>query len=103
MSSFIAIHIISNIEKIIKQKERTLKHNGFYYFDIPIRDTDKKLVNRVNRWCPYIKGDVLPVSWYLLNGGTLLKIFTKLKNNEFYIYKKIDGKDSKVRIKNEVK
>lgn len=102
MSNFIAIHLVSKIEKIVKQKEGVLKHSGFYYFNDPILDSRNGIVNRVNRWAPYLKEKVLPASWYSLKGSTLVQIFKRLKDNEFYIYKEVDGKDCKVRLKKNV-
>lgn len=101
MMNFIAIHLVSKIEKTLKQKEGVLKHDGFYYFNEPIKD-GTRVVNRVNRWAPYIKEQVLPASWYSLKGSILVQIFKRMKDNEFYIYKEIDGKDCKVRLKKNV-
>ena len=101
MMNFLSVHLVHKIEETVKKKQSVLKHEGFYYFDEPIKD-GKKVINRINRWCPYIKEQVLPASWYSLSGKTLAQIFKKLKNNEFYIYKEIDGKDCKVRLKKNV-
>ncbi len=101
MMNFIAIHLVHKIESEVKKKQGILKHDGFYYFNDPIKD-GKRMVNRVNRWAPYRKDEILPCSWYTLRGGTLMSIFNNLKNNEFYIYKKVEGKDCKVRLKKDV-
>jgi hypothetical protein len=100
MSNFIARHIISKIESEIKKKQSILKHESFYYFDIPVSNGVKK-INRFNRWNPYMTEEILPYSWYTLQGGTLVEILDKIKNNKFYIYKKVNGKDCKTRIRNE--
>lgn len=98
--NFISLHLVKKIEKLISDKQLSLKHEGFYYFDQPISD-GRRIINRVNKFAPYIKEEILPVSWYSLKGDTLMRIFFLIKNNQFYIYKKIKGKDYKVRLKNE--
>lgn len=100
MSNFITRHIISKIESEIKKKQAILKHESFYYFDTPINN-GKKSINRFNRWNPYMKEEILPSSWYSLDGKVLIEILDKIKNNKFYIYKNINGKDCKTRIRNE--
>lgn len=97
--NFISIHLVHSIEKILKEKQGQLKHDGLYYFDVPIINDDG-VINRLSRWTPYKKGSESSCSWYSLKGGTLIKILNKLKNNEFYIYKKIENRDCKIRLKN---
>ncbi len=96
--NFIKTHLIAKIEEQVKHKQAVLKHNHFYYFDRPIIE-DKKIIDRVNRFNPYRKDEILPSSYYSLKGGTLVDIFNQLKNNDFFIYKNIDGKSYKTRIK----
>lgn len=97
--TFIERHLIDKINDQLKQKQAILKHDHFYYFDEPVRNK-KKLIDRLNRYNPYFKEEILPSSWYSLDGSTLREIYFKLKNNEFYIYKKMkDGKSYKTRIK----
>jgi hypothetical protein len=48
-----------------------------------------------------MKEEILPSSWYSLDGKVLIEILDKIKNNKFYIYKKVNGKDCKTRIRNE--
>lgn len=97
--NFITKHLIEKINEQIKQKQATLKHEHFYYFDEPIKDR-KRFIDRINRWNPYIKNEVLPSTWYAMNGNALHELYSKLKKNQFYIYKKLDGKSHKIRIKN---
>lgn len=106
--NFITKHLIEKINEQIKQKQATLKHEHFYYFDEPIKDR-KRFIDRIfdngsvwcgNRWNPYIKNEVLPSTWYAMNGTALHELYSKLKKNQFYIYKKLDGKSHKIRIKN---
>lgn len=97
--NFILKHLIEKIYEEIKKKQTILKHDHFYYFDEPIKD-GKRQIDRVNRWNPYVKNEVLPTSWYSLKGGSLVDAYKKLKNNDFYIYKNLDdGKSYKTRIK----
>jgi len=97
--TFIERHLIQKINDQIKQKQSVLKHEHFYWFDEPIKH-NKKVIDRINRWNPYYKDEILPSSWYSFSGSVLREIFFKLKNNDFYIYKKLDdGKSYKTRIK----
>jgi hypothetical protein len=97
--NFIKIHLIERIQEQIKQKQATLKHDHFYYFDEPIKDK-KKIIDRFNRWNPYHEDEILPYTWYSMDGKSLHELYCKLKYNQFYIYKKLDGKSYKTRIKN---
>jgi hypothetical protein len=98
--NFITRHLIEKINEQIKHKQAVLKHDHFYYFDEPIKDK-KKIIDRVNRWNPFVKNEVLPSTWYAMDGTALHELYLKLKNNEFYIYKQLeDGKSYKTRIKN---
>lgn len=99
MVSFIERHLITSITEKVKEKQKILKFNGFLYFDESIPD-GKKEINRVNEFNPYPKEEVLPLSWYFIRPLSLAKIYMKLKSNQFYIYKEIDGKSHKMRIKN---
>jgi hypothetical protein len=99
MITFISRHLVKNIEDQIREKMKILKHNSFLYFDDSIQDS-KKLINRVNGINAYGKEEVLPTSWYTLHPKTLIKIYENLKYNKFFIYKTIDGKSHKMRIKN---
>ena len=49
------------------------------------------------------KEEILPVGWYALEGNILLGIYDKLKSNEFFFYKRIEGKSYKARLKKNVK
>jgi len=99
MISFIEKHLITSITQQVKEKQKILKFNGFLYFDETISD-GKKEINRVNESSPYPKEEVLPLSWYFIRPASLAKIYLRLKLNQFYIYKEIDGKSHKMRIKN---
>ena len=95
--NFITKHLVSRIQEEVKTKEKILKHDGFLMLDEPVQDT--KLINRLNRYSPYPKEELIPISWYFLKGKTILEIYSKVKRNEFFIYKLLDGKNHKMRIK----
>lgn len=98
--NFITRHLIDKIGEQLRLKQATLKHEHFYYFDEPIKD-GKRIIDRVNRSYPFVKEEILPITWYALDGSSLREIYMKLKYNQFYTYKKLeDGKSYKTRIKN---
>ena len=101
--NFITRHLIDKIEEELKKKQAVLKHDHFYYFDEPIKDGKKHIryIDRINRSYPFVKDEILPITWYALDGSSLRELYMKLKYNQFYIYKKLDdGKSYKTRIKN---
>jgi hypothetical protein len=98
--NFITRHLIDKIGEQLILKQATLKHEHFYYFDEPIKD-GKRIIDRVNRSYPFVKEEILPITWYALDGTSLMEVYLKLKHNKFYVYKKLeDGKSYKTRIKN---
>lgn len=99
--SFIKIHIISKIFTMIKNRQEVLKYDGFFYFNDIIESKNRK-INRINCSNPfaYEKEEIIPISFYTLDGQILMEIFKRLKANDFYIYKRMeDGKDYKIRLK----
>jgi hypothetical protein len=101
--NFITRHLIDKIGEQLRLKQATLKHDHFYYFDEPIKDgkNHKRIIDRVNRSYPFVKEEILPITWYALDGTSLMEVYLKLKHNKFYVYKKLeDGKSYKTRIKN---
>jgi hypothetical protein len=96
--NFISMHLVKKIQEQVEQKSKILSTNRFIYFDEVIDDRKKK-IDRVDRYNPYAKEEVLPLSWYLLSPKTLVKIYENLKTNKFYSYRLIDSKSHKVRIK----
>ena len=103
--SFITIHLVAKVKDLIKDRQKSLRHNGFFYFNEPIvvKTKDKKkpiIINRVNSDNPYEKEQILPLSFYYIGGTGLSEVYKKLKENDFFIYKKLeDGKDYKIRLK----
>lgn len=99
--SFIKIHIISKIFTMIKNRAETLKYDGFFYFNEPIL-FDGKEIDRVGSYniFAFETEQIMPISFYTLNGQVLIQIFKKLKSNDFHIWKTMeDGKDYKIRLK----
>ncbi len=99
--NFITQHIIRVIENEIDNKRKLTTATNFYYFNEPIKDGDK-IINRVSRFNPFQKEEIVPIGWYGLSGNTLIQIYDKLKNNEFFFYKIIEGKSYKARLKKNV-
>jgi len=95
---FIRTHLISKIKSSVKEKQKILKFDGFFFLDNPIED-GKKTINRLNQWSIYPKEELIPLNWYQLQGTSLLDIYSQLKENNVYIYKLLDGKSHKMRIK----
>lgn len=101
MADFIRPLLITKIRELVKEKESILKNEGFLFLDKNIEDkkTTSKIINRVNKDNIFLKESILPISWYSVNGSSLLDVYSQLKDNSFYIYKIIDGKSHKMRIK----
>jgi len=98
MTDFLRSHLINKIKCQIKEKENILKYNGFFFLDKPI-DDGKKIINRLNKYSAYPKEELLPLNWYTIKGTSLLEIYSQLKDNKFYIYKVLEGKSHKMRIR----
>ena len=96
--NFISRHIISSISKMIMEKQKILNHDGFYYFDKAVTN-DNYIIDRVNKWNPYKKEDILPVSWYSIRPKVLVEIYFIFKFNRVYVFRKNGDKVYKVRTK----
>lgn len=104
MHSFITRHIIDSIEELIYDKKAILNQKqGFCYLDEPIKTRINRniTINRVDKYA-YAEGETLPISWYILNGGDLLKIYRALKDNKFFVNREIDGVIYKSRLKKQI-
>jgi len=95
---FIKTHLITKIKDQVKEKQNILKFDGFLFLDKDITDGAKK-INRLNKWNVYPKEELIPLNWYQIKGGSLLEVYSQLKDNSYYIYKILDGKSHKMRIK----
>lgn len=96
---FIRTHLVTKIKNSVKEKQKILNFEGFFYLDDPIED-GKKIINRLNQYSVYPKEELLPINWYQLKGSSLSGVYSQLKENNVYIYKMLDGKSHKMRIKN---
>jgi hypothetical protein len=99
--NFIKKHLIDKIKKEVNRKQDSVNFNGFFYFDSPISYNIGKnpvLINRINRERFYQQEEILPLAWNI-KGGPLMEIFFKIKNDEFYFYKKVNDKEHKIRFK----
>lgn len=98
--NFIKNHLIKKIKDEVNRKQDSVNFNGFFYFNDIIEDNLKKWkINRVNREnvFPYERAFYLPLN--SIGGSALIKIYDKLKKNEFYFYKKVNGKEYRIRLK----
>jgi hypothetical protein len=98
--NFITKHTIGKIFDMVRDRQMILKYDGFLYFNDPVK-SNGKVINRINLSFAYEKEQVLPVSLYHLQGSALMEIYQRLKLNEFFVYKRVDGRDYKIRLKNE--
>ncbi len=98
MANFITLHMVGKIFDTVRVKQRALGHDGFLYFNEVI-GAGKIRINRINSYFPYEKEQIVPTSLNSLRGDALMEIYDKLNSNEFYVYKKIDGRDCKMRLK----
>jgi hypothetical protein len=95
---FIRTHLIAKIKDQVKEKQSILDFDGFLFLDSDILDGAQK-INRVNKYNLYPKEELLPMNWYNVKGASLLEVYSQLKDNKFYVYKLLNGKSHKMRIK----
>jgi hypothetical protein len=97
MTNFLTEHTINRIIKEVIDLNVESQNKNFLFFDEPITEDDY-IIDRVNTHSPYQLEEILPLSWYLLKGTTLLKIHRKLKERKVYVPKNINGTTYKIRI-----
>jgi hypothetical protein len=85
-------HLIDRIETIVKNKMYLLDNPSMIYLERKIGDID-----RINVF-PY-GIDNFPISWWSIDGKSLLSLKAILDQNDFYAYKMIDGKRMKIKLK----
>jgi hypothetical protein len=95
--NFLTEHTINRIIKEVIDLNVESQNKNFLFFDEPIIEDDY-IIDRVNIHSPYQFEEILPLSWYLLKGTTLLKIHRKLKERKVYVPKNINGTTYKIRI-----
>ena len=96
---FIKTHLLSKIKQQVKEKQDILKFDGFLFLDKDVNSRGDKKINRLNKYNLYQKEELLPLNWYETKGNSLLEVYTQLKDNNFYIYKLLNGRSHKMRIK----
>jgi len=97
MTNFLTEHTINRIIKEVIDLNVESQNKNFLFFDEPIIEDDY-VIDRVNTHSPYQLEEILPISWYLLKGSTLVKIHRKLKERKVYVPKNINGTTYKVQI-----
>lgn len=94
--NFIKNHLIRKIEDQIEKKHFIIGSHVFIYFNTPLNDELFGSIDRVNRWAPFVKDEILPYRWSLLKGKTLLNIFLDFKNNKVHY---LTNSGQKVKLK----
>jgi hypothetical protein len=97
MTNFLTEHTIGRIIKEIIDLNMESQNKNFLFFDEPIIEDDY-VIDRVNTHSPYQFEEILPLSWYLLKGSTLVKIHRKLKERKVYVPKNLNGTTYKIQI-----
>jgi hypothetical protein len=97
MTKFLTEHTINRIIKEVIDLNVEAKNKNFLFFDELIIEDDY-VIDRVNTHSPYQLEEILPLSWYLLKGSTLVKIHRKLKERKVYVPKNINGTTYKIQI-----
>jgi hypothetical protein len=95
--NFLTEHTINRIIKEVIDLNVESENKNFLFFDEPIIEDDY-IIDRVNTHSPYQLEEILPLSWYLLKGSTLVKIHQKLKERKVYVPKNINGTTYKIQI-----
>jgi len=98
--NFITSKLIDNIYVLVVKSQNKYNHHHFFYFNEPIIEDDM-VIDRINRWNPYVKEKMLPYTYYSLKGSTLIEIYEKIKNEQFYYWENKNNNYKKV-ILNEV-
>lgn len=101
--NFIDHHLISKAIELYKFKLKVLeKEDGFLYFDFPIQTNIYK-IDRIGNGFVYFENQILPLDWNSISGKTLLSILNELKLNNVFIYREIDGRFFKTRLRRNAK
>jgi hypothetical protein len=93
--------IVNKILSEVKIKQDSINFEGTFHFDsnLKVKIAGKEYsINRINRERPYALNNPFPIEWSM-DGGSLVNILFRIKNNEFYFYKKVNGKEHRIRFK----
>ena len=96
--NFIKTHLISKI-KIMYSLNRNISDGQFLYLDDPISIGKGRSINRVNIWYLFCAGENAHTGWQEIPGTVLSQAYNSMKEGKFYVYKRIDGKNYKIRKK----
>lgn len=97
MTNFLTEHTINRIIKEVIDLNVEANNKNFLFFDESIIE-GKYIIDRVNIHSIYQFEEILPISWYLLKGSTLVKIHRKLIERKVYVPKNINGTTYKIKI-----
>ena len=96
--NFIKKQLISKLEKEVKKRQFSYTHDGFFFFNEPIVFAGIK-IDRINEWAVYEHDRILPKKFSIVTGVILLHALKKILNEEYYLYKYINGKNYKIKTK----
>ena len=96
--NFIRGHLIIQIKESIKALKASMRFTNFVCFETPVKNGDY-FIDRINEHYPFYIEDHVCAEWKDIKGEALVEIYSRLKQNCFYIHKKIDGKSYKIRKK----
>jgi hypothetical protein len=82
----------------IKKRQTSFTHNGFFFFNEPII-VDDLILDRVSDWAIYEYDKILPKKFSIVSGKILFFALKKILNDEFYIFKTINGKSYRIKTK----
>lgn len=99
MISFLTTHVISQIDKLLRNIYSSNNYTGFIWFTKPIIE-DNIIINRINLQSPFRLEEVMPTSWYAIKPKTIMEIYKRLKNNEVYIKVKMGSYYIKIKPSN---
>lgn len=108
-TNFINQHIINKIKNQLNIIDVEFGYSGFCWFDEPVIHVNyrsmTKIINRIiiphKDIYLYSQGDYTPIKCESVRGDTLLEIYNKLNNFEFFIYRSHNGICVKSKIKKE--
>jgi hypothetical protein len=96
--SFIRSHLLKKIDKEVNNKQDSINLNSFFYFDKSVNNNEE-IIDRIDRYSIYGKEKERPLLKSRVSGKALLDIFLRIKNNDFFFYKKVNGKYHRIRFK----
>ena len=88
--SFLKLQSVQLINKLISDKIKQLSGapGDLIYLNEPVL-FGNYFINRLGKGNIFYSNSHIPIDWMSLDGGVLIKILKRIKNNEFFIYRKI--------------